>query len=74
MTDSWLQHLPTSLASLRRTIAARPPRNEGVTANAFGSGTLEFDDELAEELGVPFVFVRFEQLVGLFVGEEVEDQ
>lgn len=42
--------------------------------DAFGSGPLEFDDELAQEAGVPLVLVRLEQLIGLLVREEVEDQ
>jgi hypothetical protein len=42
--------------------------------DGFGSRPFEFDAELAQESGVPFVLVRFEEAVGLFVGEEVEDE
>lgn len=69
-----LQHLPAPLASLATAIAARPPGDERMPRDAFGSGPLEFDDELAQEAGVPLVLVRLEQLIGLLVREEVEDQ
>lgn len=42
--------------------------------DGFRAGTFEFDDQVAEEEGVPVVLVRFEQLVCLFVGEQVQDQ
>ena len=42
--------------------------------DGFRSRPLEFDAELAEEFRVPLVLVRFEEAVGLFVGEEVEDE
>ena len=42
--------------------------------DGLGTGPFEFHAELAQEFGVPFVLVRFEEAVGFFVGEEVEDQ
>lgn len=45
-----------------------------MSSDGFGAGALELHAEVAEEARVPFVFVRFEKAVGLFVGEEVEDQ
>ena len=45
-----------------------------MSLDGFRTGTLEFDAELAQEFGVPFVFVGFEEAVSLFVGEEVEDE
>ena len=44
-----------------------------VPFDGFRAGAFEFHAELAQELGVPFVFVRFEEAVGFLVGEEVED-
>lgn len=69
-----LQHLPALLASLGVVPAARPPRHQRVPADTFGPGPLELDDELAKELGVPFVFVGFEEFVRLLVCEQIKDQ
>lgn len=73
MTHPRLQHLPTPLASARAPITARPPSNEGMPRHPLWTRSFEFDDELAEEFRVPFVLVRFEQLVRFLVREEVED-
>ena len=45
-----------------------------MSADALGSRPLQLDDQLAQELSVPLVFVRLEQLVRLLVSEEIEDQ
>lgn len=74
VTNSRLQNLPTAFAAFGRIPAARPPRHERVPTETLRPGPFEFDHELAEKFGVPLVFVRFEQLVGLLVGEEVEDE
>lgn len=45
-----------------------------MSLDGFGAGPFELDAQLAQEFGVPFVFVRFEQAVSLLVGEQVEDE
>lgn len=45
-----------------------------MSADALGAWPLHFDDELAQELRMPLVFVRFEEFVRLLVREEVKDQ
>jgi len=74
MAAPWLQDLPTLLASLGVVPAARPPRDQRVPTDALGAGPLELDDELAQELRMPLVLVRLEQLVRLLVREQIEDQ
>lgn len=60
MTDPWLENLSTALAALRRVPTARPPGYQRVSADAFSSWPLQLDDQLAQKLSVPLVFVRLE--------------
>ena len=75
-TDARLQHLPTNLAGLTIRVVGRTPgvQVRFVPRDGLRTGTLEFDAQLAQEAGMPFIPVRLEETVRLLVRKEVEDQ
>ena len=76
--DSSINARPQSLLApftrLARAPAPRSPCHEVVTLHRFGPRALELHHELAQEFRMPVVFVRLEKLVGLLVGEEIQDE
>ena len=70
-TNAWLQNLFAQFTSFRRAPARWPPSYKAMSLYRFRTWPFELDAEFAQETGMPFVFVCFQQTVCLFVGEEV---
>ena len=71
--EAGLQDLLAKLAGFARAPVCRSPCYQAMALDGFGARTLELHAQLAQEFGVPFVFVRFEEAVRFLVGEEIED-
>lgn len=69
-----LQHDSTVLTRARRVPRQRQEGPQPVSLHGLLARLLQPDAEVAQELGVPLVRVRGEELVCLLEGEEVEDE